>query len=72
MGKWNFKFIFTVCISVFACTYVCVPYACRCPDRAEEGYRSTETSVIDGCEMPQGCWKSNSDSSIKASSALNY
>lgn len=47
-----FNFIFYV--------YGCFAYRhvdAWCPQDPEEGVRLTKTGVIDGCELPYGCWK---------------
>jgi hypothetical protein len=40
----------------FARMYVCeYLWACRGPQRSEEGIRSPESGVMHGCEPPCGC-----------------
>lgn len=56
-----FLFIFKlVCSFVFM--HVCVPCACLCAWRLEEGIGSSATGVTvtdDGCETPCSCWEPN-------------
>lgn len=39
--------------------------------RSEDGMGSSGTGVMDGCELPQGCWESNSGPSEESASSLN-
>lgn len=49
-------YFYFICLSVLsACRYVCVPHACLVPVRTEEGIRSLEIGVPDGCEPPGWC-----------------
>lgn len=46
----------------FACTYVCAQHTCLVLQRSEEGFGFPKTRVMDDCELPYGCWQSNSGS----------
>jgi hypothetical protein len=39
--------------------FIFVHHVCANPGRAEEGVRSPETGVTDGCEPPCECWELN-------------
>lgn len=41
-----------------------------CSCKSEEGFRSPGSKVIDGCEPPCGCWKSNLRSSARQTNAF--
>jgi hypothetical protein len=41
------------------CMYVCIPHACWCLWRPEEGARSPGPGVTDGCELPHEFWELN-------------
>jgi hypothetical protein len=41
----------------FACMSVCVPHAWSM--EARRGCQIPGTGVINGCEVPRGCWESN-------------
>jgi hypothetical protein len=47
-----------MCLGVFACMYEHHTHA-RCLWRSEEDVRSSETRVIQGCELLCGCWELN-------------
>lgn len=49
------NFIYLYELQISACVSFCIPYACRCPERLEEGNESPK--VIGGCEIPCGCRK---------------
>lgn len=40
---------------VYVCMSVCIPCACRKPQRAEEGVVCPGTKVTGSCELPRGC-----------------
>lgn len=50
---------FCVCM----CLWVCVMYVHHvyawCTRRPEEGIKSLETGVTNGCQPPEGCWEPN-------------
>lgn len=37
--------------------YVCVSHSCLVPTEPEARVRSHDTRVVDGCELPYGCWE---------------
>lgn len=46
---------YTACMCVIeSCVYLV-------PAEPEEGIRSLETGVTDGCKIPQRCWEPNTD-----------
>ena len=53
-------FLKILCVWMF-CLYVhiCVLCTCLVPQTSEEDVRYPGTGVMDGCELPCGCWEQN-------------
>lgn len=56
------SFIYYVC-GCFAQVYVCVISCTQCLTRPEEDIKFPGTGIIDGYELPHGCWELNSRTS---------
>lgn len=48
-----------MCLSGFACMYVCVPYVCRMPTKDRRCHQIPRTGVTNSCELLCECWKMN-------------
>ena len=55
----HFCLFYLMCMGVLSdCVSVYNVHVCH-PQRLEEGVRSVSISIIDGCELPCGCWDLN-------------
>lgn len=67
----HFRFLFLMCMSVFAYMHVCAPHVCLVPEEVRRNRIPWNWSHTDGCEPLQGYWKPNQSPLIEQS-ALNH
>lgn len=70
LADFFFKKLDFMCMSVFACAYVCSPRACPVSRRSGEGVACPGTGVAHGFEPQCGCWQPNPDPLAGAAGAL--
>ena len=46
-------------MSVLPAVYLCALLVCLSLGRTDKGVGSLGTGVVDGCELPHGCWELN-------------
>ena len=59
----------TTCVQVHVHMWLCM---CIVPAETKKGCQIPGTGVRDDCELPNGCWKSKSQSSGRVASVFNH